>query len=444
MKTSNSIFKSDHEKMSEFLLKNEIHFEGRALPFTITPYLIPESKNTQLQRDFSDLYRILNRVIELYKNSDKVRSYFSYNKTLEKLIILDQGYKNPIHLARFDYTLDTNGEAKIYELNSECPGGMLLMRKIFAGYQETQTFKNLKLQYDEKLGIFSHYTQPRFSKSLLDIHQEMRPLATPSIAILNSKYNTLTNEVSLMLKELEELGLTAQKGFVEDSTFDGSSLKISGQEINICYQKFDYNESQEIPFTQDPDSVQDYLLAIKTGAVMATYSFASSYLIENKATLGLFWHPKLKELFTPEELNIVKRTCTPTHHLSLLSENQVQEILDNKEKYVLKKGLDTRGRSVQIGKNTDKLVWTNCVLKAWKNTQEHFVIQDFIAHETMITEHGPQFVSHAYFMLRGEPVGPLLRFSSSEITNVGLKGSLGICFYEKSNSKHKHLAGNNK
>lgn len=435
MTISNGYLENDREKISEFLYQNEIQFEGRALPFTITPYVISASKHIQIQQDFSGLYQVLDRVIELYKESTQVRSYFAYKKSLENLIILDQGYKNPIHLARFDYTFDAKGDAKIYELNSECPGGMLLMRKIFSGYQETQTFKKLSLQYGDRLGLFSHYTQPRFSKALLDVHQEKNPFTKPSIAILNSKFNTLTNEISLMLEELEELGVMASKGFVEDSTIEGGSLKVSGKEVNLCYQKFDYNEAQDIPFTCDATAVQSYLTAIKNGKAIATNSFASSYLIENKATLGLFWDPEMRKLFTPQEINIVESTCIPTYKLSRLHEAHVKDILNHKEQYVLKKGLDTRGRSVQIGKNTDTATWKKSILEAWKNTEENYVIQDFVAHETMVTENGPQYVSHAYFLLRGEPIGPLLRFSSSEITNVGLKGSLGICFYEKSHPK---------
>lgn len=423
---------SDEKLIRDYFANNGIMFEGKALPFEVRPYLMSQEKDSRVQKGFKTFYQLLEKIIDLYNSHEEIRDFFGYEKVVDQLIRQDQGYKAHIHLARFDYTFDVEGQPKIYETNSECPGGLLLMRKIFQGYQKTEIFRHLKFHLPEQMNTYPHYEGPVFGNSLLEVAREnIRNRSSNQIfdfAIFNSQSNTMTNEVSLMVEELQNLGHRCSTDYVERTMLLNGRLTSQGRPIDLCYQKFDYNNGQEIPFTYDPDLVQDYLEAIKEKKVLALNSFASSYLIENKLVLAMFWEPKLSCYFSEEELSFARKICVPTHKVSTMTTVELDKIRLNKENFVIKKGLDTRGRSVILGKNVCPQVWQNALEEAFKSPTEAFVVQDFVPHEIILNFCGQNFISHAYFLLCGKPIGPLTRYSSSEITNVGQRGALGICF----------------
>lgn len=427
----NRIYAEDRKYLADYLSREGILFEGRPMPFEILPYMIPALADAEAREKFTRFHALLEKTIDLYSRHVDIRDYFNFNKTVEDLISSPCPYSPRIHLCRFDYTFGPDGGPVIYETNSACPGGLLLMRKIFAGYRKTGLYQDLSKLQGVKVSGYDYFTEPVFSRSLGRLYSAAKnvPANKPVVAILTSRSKTLTNEVGLMVEELSAAGYEALNVFVEELEYTGGKLLGRGRQIDLCYQKFDDHIGCEYPFTPESVPARDYARALREGAAMGVNSFASTYLIESKMTLALFWEKDFEHHFTREELNFARALTTRTEVLCRQDDNAVRRFKAEKDFLVLKRSLDTRGRSVLIGLHTPQAVWDKAVEDSRGETSFPYVLQRYCGHEKYTDAGGTlQYISHAYFVLGGEAIGMFTRHSSSPVTNVGRCGMLGIPF----------------
>jgi len=134
----------DRRVLENYLVRRKILFEEKPLPVEVCPYLISEDIDVRLQITFEKFHNIIEKIIDLYLSQKDVRNFFKFSAAHDELISLQYAYHPRIHFCRFDFTFNKNNEPIIYETNAACPGGLLLMKLIYQGFQETQVFKKLR------------------------------------------------------------------------------------------------------------------------------------------------------------------------------------------------------------------------------------------------------------------------------------------------------------
>ena len=123
----------------------------------------------------------------------------------------------------------------------------------------------------------------------------------------------------------------------------------------------------------------------------------------------------------------IEELCPRTHSIRSLplQEELIKDILNNKDKYVIKRVIDTRGRGVWIGKCTTVIEWSNLVEKTINGP---YVVQEYIQHPKDVvlssnsTKPMSMYTNLAVFMIEGKAAGILARSSDSMVTNVGQSG----------------------
>jgi hypothetical protein len=105
---------------------------------------------------------------------------------------------------------------------------------------------------------------------------------------------------------------------------------------------------------------------------------------------------------------------------------ELDECLENKGDYVLKKSLDTRGRSVTVGQEVNATEWAAGLKNARQDRFANYVIQGYEPPEASMSGGQKMFTSHAYFLLQGIPSGAFTRAARSNITNVGHGGAVQV------------------
>lgn len=232
-----------------------------------------------------------------------------------------------------------------------------------------------------------------------------------------------------MIDELTGVGFEAVSLFVEDLEYTRGKLLGHGKVIDLCYQKFDDDISWEYPFTPDADSARKYVKALRERNVIGVNSFASTYLIESKIVLALFWDKCFEKYFTQEEIALSRSITARTELLCRQGNEGIKRFKAEKDSLVLKKSLDTRGRSVMLGRDTPQAIWDKTLEDNRFNPKQSYVVQTYQGHEQYSDiNKQARYISHAYFIVAGEPVGMFTRLSSSPVTNVGKCGRTGIAF----------------
>jgi uncharacterized circularly permuted ATP-grasp superfamily protein len=157
-------------------------------------------------------------------------------------------------------------------------------------------------------------------------------------------------------------------------------------------------------------------------------SFPSSLVAENKRTLAILLNPKIRQYFTMEENEAIDQLLPLTYSFTNKNDNKElqQEIMKNKNKYVIKRTIDTRGRGVWVGANCSQYEWNKLVHQSIGGP---YIVQEYIPHqqdEVYSAENQPvlsnMYSNMAIFIISGKPAGLIARASRDVITNVGKSG----------------------
>lgn len=413
----------ESQKQLELFLQNRgVTFEGKPLPVQIRPYVYDQALSETCRNYFERFFNILEKTEQLYKNNVEVQSYFGLQPCHHELVTLNRNIEPFNQLCRFDFMFDSDNNPQIYETNTACPGGLLLTPIIASLVKETPLFE-LLLKDKISYSLFPHQKKDYFVEVASESFRQMTG-KLPNIAILNSRHNTLTNEISLMAESLTRAGIENEVCFVEDLEYSDNEVVSPKKKlrIDICFQKFDNALSSEgiAHFGATRDSVKQYIEAIRDAKVIVINPFVSHYLIEQKSTLAFLHDPEMQKLFEPKERDLIKKIIPYT----VLKSRATTQNFTEKENWVLKKSLDTRGRNVIMGSEVDESEWLAHLKK--DSINENYILQQRVPSEIFKEKNSQFYISHAAFLVQGKYVGMFPRFSNEPLTNVGRNGFLGI------------------
>ncbi|MFZ6875468.1 circularly permuted type 2 ATP-grasp protein [Undibacterium sp. Di27W] len=422
----------DHQENPARLSGLGLRHEDKAIPYQGLPYVMSNSTFLRIGGLLERVAVIVERAIDLYLNDASVRDFFKLQARYEHLIRLGAAYRPRVQYCRYDFTIDDAGRPRIYELNTHSPAGSSFYERF------AQVFRhNLVMEELQQLGLDPVVTplekQGAFAKAVIEAASTANlNQPTHSAAILNSKYLTMNNELDLIKEQFIAEGKPAIRCYVEDLRFEEGTLYFEDKPIDICFNKFDDThgpDAYECAFSRTHAEVQAYLDAVGTGKVFAVNTFASMYLPENKSMLAFLWSPLLRPHINAEEYELIREVVPYTRLLRHLNPNELKHVISNRRELVLKRSLDTRGRSVVIGRDVDDKEWEQAIHQAVEvQEEEDFVIQELSAVETCMAtlpgmqEPGQYFTSLAYFMIHGKAQGILVRTSAEATTNVAREG----------------------
>jgi uncharacterized circularly permuted ATP-grasp superfamily protein len=420
---------ADHEA---YLDAHGIRQESKPIPLHALPYVITQRSFQRIASRFQQLYVLLERTIDLYLADPAVREFFLLAPRHDRLIRMGAPYRPRIQYCRYDFTLDAGGTPRIFELNTHSPAAATYCYSFGQALARSRCLAHLR-----ELGlqpVQAPIERPRaFARAMLGSAERAGFLREGrNVAVLNSRYLTMNNELDQIAQQFREQGCDAVRCFVEDLRFDGQRLRYGELPIHLTYNKFDDSrgpDAYECAFSRTTAEVQAYLDAYEAGAVFAVNSFPSMYLPEQKSTLAFLWSPLLRKHLGREELELIQEIVPRTRLVRHLQPEELAEAAAHRERYVLKRSLDTRGRSVLIGRGTPESDWQHTLAAARAEPPgDDYVLQDLAPVEQTLTRldgsAGPQqvFTALACFLFCGEPVGLVARTSQEETTNVGRRG----------------------
>ncbi len=409
-----------------------LRHEDKAIDFQGLPYLMTQKCFQQIAGKFERLASIVERIIELYLHEPRIRAFFQLQQRYDKLIQLAASYRPFVQYCRYDFTIDDLGRPRIFELNTHSPAGSNFYRRFSQVFNQSQICADLQ---QSGLNFVSAPLEAPgvFAKAMIAAAKQAG-LYKPDhyAAILNSRYLTMNNELDMIATQFVEAGKPALRCYVEDLSYRAGGLYFQDKPIDICFNKFDDShgaDAYESAFSRSDAEVAAYTQAVAEHAVFCSNTFASMYLPENKSILALLWSPLLQTYLSTDEIALIQEIIPYTRLLRDLTENEFKHLLSNKSEMVLKRSLDTRGRSVVIGRDVTQTEWQRALQQARAVQQlEEFVVQELSPVETLTAKLPAQhrachyFTSLACFMIQGKAQGIIVRSSAEATTNVARNG----------------------
>lgn len=424
--------RQDQREHEDYCAANHIRVEQRSFPYQGVPYILTQRTFTRIAEGFKQLFGILEQVIDMYLADPAVREYFRLAPRHDRLIQMGAHYRPRIQYGRFDFTLDAQARPRIYELNTHCPATMTFCYHFGQTFARRRMFARLR-----ELGLLPVQApldrRGAFARAVLAAAERAGALrGGRNVAIVNSRYLTMNTELDALAEQFREHDCTAIRCFVEDLQFDGRHLRYGELPIQVVYNKYDDShgaEAYECAFSRTTAEVQAYLDAYRAEAVFSVNTFPAMYLTEQKSTLAFLWSPLLQQRLGAQERALIAELVPRTRLVRHLDPDELAEAAAHPERYVLKRSLDTRGRSVVIGRSTGTDSWRRTLAQGTSELAgDDYVIQELEPAEESVPDPALAldaervFTSLACFLFTGEPAGLLVRTSVEETTNVARRG----------------------
>lgn len=411
------------DQWRSYLLANQVHFEGASEPFTSAPYVISSDAYLRMAQYLEPLSRLIEKCLTLYAACPEIQEFYGFAPRLRDLIVCQARQVPPAWYCRFDFVLSGAGIPRVMEVNGDCPAGLLQQYH----YQLLCEESDLIRRGVGKAALRTELERADFVPSHI---RAMRADRRSPIALLNSRHRTLRNEIDLYDATLNGAGIASRTGYVEDLRFRDRGLWLGDERVDVALTKFDVQRGQydTPPVGASWADIADFEQAIHAQAILVLNSLAASVIAESKETLALLCCPRLQHHFSEAERALIEASILQTLRLDRVGADEFNDVLAEKDRWVLKRCIDTRGRSVVLGSEETNQSWSDRLTACRRENASEYVLQErAFAHTCRVSDAFPSLpqVVHTVFggyVVRGKMAGLLVRSSRSLVTNVARQG----------------------
>lgn len=432
---SEKIIIDAHNDIKHNLEHYGLNFEDKDLPISIVPTVLLAEEIKGLSKNTQIICKILKKIISNFRNNHR-NGYFDsfYHRFFApyykwwNLIAKEERRLPDIMLMRFDAIKEHEGPWKLIETNTCCPGGVIHCARIRDAWKMTQLGYHLLKQ--EKVTTFGFDNAHFFVSQLADFAAKLNP-DSPNIAVLNFK-GTYSNELQSLKRcfyELKERGKIKDGEFllgdIRDVTVREDQAYLNNTPLSIIYNKLD-------PLAIDPEDqdIRGWILASQSHKTDFLNSIGAMYLSEAKRVLAFLtnenWNSVLE--LSEEEVLAINSLIPKTFLIEdYLQQFDLQSLLREKNRIVLKADTLTRGQGVSLGNQEDSNSWELLVKKTRNN---HGVIQTKCSIPTRVgvrvLDGTPKYIDEYYgidiFMFNENMEGFVSRSHLNQIFNIGNGG----------------------
>ena len=416
--------------LNRFLVERKCTFRDVAMPTLLKPNFISQKQTRALVRTVEKISSVLDKFVGYYLQKEEVRRIMKFPDRENELFFIEPGYKMPLVISRLDAFLN-DYSVKFLEFNCDSPAGIAYSDVLEEGFQEI--FR--EYPFLENWTIGSIQRQDLLLGSMLECYRQFRTRRSglpekPVIAIVDWKDVSTYSEFQMHKKHFGGEGYETIIASPQDFSISNGKATANGREVNMVYRRV---ITRELVDKWEETSV--FVECIRRGLVCCCNSFRS-YIVGNKKVLSLITDPRFQEIYSREELRIIRQTIPWT---KILSDSEAEYegrkvglkhfILENREKLVLKPANMYGGKDVYIGQETDPGAWEQIMRRHIED--ETWVVQEYveIPRDTFPETDGTLSFKDKYininpFALLGKYSGTITRVSDHQVINVSDGGGL--------------------
>ena len=412
--------------MSRWLREHDVVFAGQTIPFVLMPHFVSPGQVRRVKHAVTVLCKVLDRFCDAYPTDPALRDELQLSDSEDSLIRIDPGFPRPMRICRLDAFLQ-GYDVKFLEFNADSPAGVGYTDILFQGLRTTIDLPRVRQEFD------TTYTPilPELITTLREAYAHVRATRTdlpetPRLALVDADGSPSVPEFRIICAAAKAAGIEADHATLEDVTYDGSTLHVKGEPVQLVYRR---------ALLEDLDQ-SDLVAAARDGRVCLVNPFRSR-VANNKKLFALFQDPRFAHLIDGDEADVIKATIPWTRILRPGRVNYgdwtidlLSFVADNREKLVLKPASDFGGHGVSLGMETKQDEWEKII--AAHADRADYIVQEYVpVPEEMFptVEDGHVQMRLKRFNINpfgigGRYAGSITRISDRAVINVSAGGGL--------------------
>lgn len=403
-------------KTMEYLNNSTAKYHGNTIYSLYMPKLFPEGVVKYLEDAVDTMYSILTKVIKEYLEHEDYRKLFEFDQRLEELILIDRGYDSYLPISRLDIFLNEEDLSfKFCEFNADGTSSMNEDRELNIAIKDTDAYRRMAKDYElEPFELFDSWV-----KVFLQVYSTYKKkVDKPNIAIVDFlEMGCSMGEFEQFRKSFEKAGYRAEVCEIRDLRYrDHALYSPSGMRVDAIYRRAVTSD-----IMSHYDEVTDFIQAVKDENICLVGSFCTQ-VIHNKILYKLLFDERTKRFLTEKEKQFIAEHVPYTVRLS---ENEciVRDVLENKDKWIIKPEDSYGARGVFAGVNFDAPEWESLV---YINMDKDYLLQEFnMPYQSKnIDFHlkNPEFANYSnltgMYVYNGKLAGIYSRLSKREIIST--------------------------
>lgn len=342
-------------------------YKGKQLPYLYYPSIYSQKDVDIFENMTTEIFKIVNKSIEIYMNHPSVRSIWNFTRELEELILIPHRFEANVPMGRFDFFYYPDGSYKFCELNTDGTSAMneetpltdlLLETKGMKHFSEKYDFKRYELYQswvDEVTNIYSEFIQNGGEAS-----------EKPFVIIIDYMSKGSPHEFEVFKERFVATGYDCDIVSPDALTFKDERLYFKNKKVDIIYRRLVTRDMMD-----HYDELTPLIKGIKANHTCIIGSIKSQ-IVHTKKYFEALHHPSVRKYFNKTELTYIDAHIPYTREL--IKDKNFKKYVDDKDFYIIKPIDFYASKGVYAGKEFSAARWTELLEEG---IASGYIIQEF-------------------------------------------------------------------
>ena len=360
-----SNYKDDYLETVEKVANSNAQYKGKPVPFLYHPMFFLQKDIENFEKITSLIMSITNKITERFLQDSKFREKFRYPEFLNELIAIDNGYDINAPIGRFDIFYEDYDNFKFCEINTDGSSAMNEDNIIARIISETKGLKDFGKDYElEYFELLDSWV-----KESIKIYNGFdKKVEKPNVAIVDFVESGTPNEFEDFKKTYIKNGYNCIIADPRDLKYRDGKLYKDDYRIDLIYRRIVTFE-----IVNKIGEIDDFIAAYKDRAVCVIGSIRSQ-IMHNKIIFSILHQEDTLAHLSEEEREFIKNHI-PYTKIFADDEKIFKEVLNNKDKYILKPMDLNASQGVFAGRDLDYKQWETNLKEVWG---KDYICQEFV------------------------------------------------------------------
>jgi len=357
----------DAEEIDKKVRESKAIYKGNPVPYLYVPRIFSESDIENIEKLTVNMFKIINKTIDLYLKKRDVRKLFGFEKKLEELIKSPHYYNTYVPMGRFDVFYYGNNY-KFCELNADGSSAMnedKELSRILLKSRPIKELENYKFKQFELFDSWVNTVEKIYSEYQANRNEKIKDKSNINIGIVDLLDKTTKIEIEEFKSFFEKSGYNCYIIDARDLEYDDGNLLYKDKKIDIIYRRLVTKDLMD-----NYNKLKNFVKGVLSGKTCIIGPIKSQ-IIHTKKFFQILYLEEFRKYLDEEDIEYIDEHIPYTKILK--RDKKWKDYIDNKDNYIIKPIDFYASKGVYSGKDYN--------INQWENILENYIKEEYIIQE---------------------------------------------------------------
>lgn len=354
----------DYKKLLAKVAKSTAKYKGEPVPAIYQPFFVSEEDEETFKYISDMMMRISDKITKAYVAISAFRNTFDFDNKMKQLLIHKPLLATFVPICRYDIFYKSRDEFKFCELNTDGSSAMNEDNEVAPFMLELEAMKEMEKRYEYEFSYYELFDS--WVDEFKELYKETTGKEDFNLAIVDIMESASHEEFEKFKKAFENKGIKTIICDARDIKRKDGHIYSGDFRIDAVYRRLVTFEA-----VQHWNEIQEFIDGYLNDEFVMIGSFKSQVMHDKRIFIKLF-EDRVKKFLSKDELEFIEKHIPYT---AMLTSETFEEVLKNKDKYIIKPVDNNASKGVYVGKDHSKKEF-EAILKKFVGTG--YIYQEYI------------------------------------------------------------------